>query len=104
MDQVGSVIANLVAGGVKDISGASFSVSEPTKFRDDAREKAFADAHRKAELYAKAAGAKLGNPLEIDETNPERGFQVAGEEEAVVQKQEVAPVPIAPRKVSIPRR
>ncbi len=34
---------------------------------DEAREQAFADARRKAEIYAKAAGVTLGAPLSIAE-------------------------------------
>jgi uncharacterized protein len=34
---------------------------------DEAREKAVADARRKAEIYAKAAGVTLGTPLSISE-------------------------------------
>ena len=34
---------------------------------DDAREKAVADARRKAEIYAKAAGVTLGAPLSVSE-------------------------------------
>jgi uncharacterized protein YggE len=34
---------------------------------DEAREKAVADARRKAEIYAKAAGVTLGEPLNLSE-------------------------------------
>ena len=39
-------------------------VSQASKLLDDAREQAIADARRKAEIYAKAAGVTLGAPLE----------------------------------------
>ena len=38
-----------------------------SKQLDEAREKAVADARRKAEIYAKAAGVTLGEPLSISE-------------------------------------
>ena len=42
-------------------------VSQASKLLDDAREQAVADARRKAEIYAKAAGVTLGAPLSISE-------------------------------------
>ena len=42
-------------------------VSEASKLLDEAREQAFADARRKAEIYARAAGVSLGAPLSISE-------------------------------------
>jgi hypothetical protein len=42
-------------------------VSQASKLLDDAREQAVADARRKAEIYAKAAGVTLGTPLSIAE-------------------------------------
>ena len=38
-----------------------------SKHLDEAREKAVADARRKAEIYAKAAGVTLGEPISISE-------------------------------------
>ena len=40
------------------MSGIEFIVSEQSKLLDQARDEAIADAHRKAELYAKAAGVQ----------------------------------------------
>jgi uncharacterized protein len=57
----------LVGAGATDIGGIGFSVSNASKLLDDAREKAVADARRKAEIYAKAAGVTLGAPLDIAE-------------------------------------
>ena len=42
-------------------------VSQASKLLDDAREQAVADARRKAEIYAKAAGVALGAPISISE-------------------------------------
>ena len=65
--KVASVIDTLVAAGANDLGGISFSVSNASKLLDDAREQAVADARRKAEIYAKAAGVTLGAPLSISE-------------------------------------
>lgn len=65
--KVAGVIDTLVGAGANDIGGISFMVSEASKLLDDARTEAIADARRKAEIYAKAAGVTLGEPLNISE-------------------------------------
>ena len=65
--KVASVIDMLVGAGANDIGGINFMVSQASKLLDEAREKAIADARRKAEIYAKAAGVTLGEPLSISE-------------------------------------
>jgi uncharacterized protein YggE len=65
--KVASVIDTLVAAGANDIGGINFMVSQASKLLDEAREQAIADARRKAEIYAKAAGVTLGAPLNISE-------------------------------------
>jgi uncharacterized protein YggE len=67
LTKVASVIDTLVAAGANDIGNVGFTVREPSKLLDEAREKAVADARRKAEIYAKAAGVILGAPLDITE-------------------------------------
>jgi uncharacterized protein len=65
--KVAGVIDTLVGAGANDIGNVSFEVSQASKLLDEAREKAVADARRKAEIYAKAAGVTLGAPLSISE-------------------------------------
>ncbi len=65
--KVASVIDTLVGAGANDIGGIVFSVSNASKLLDEARERAVADARRKAEIYAKAAGVTLGAPVSISE-------------------------------------
>jgi uncharacterized protein YggE len=65
--KVANVIDTLVGAGANDIGGINFMVSQASKLLDDARTQAVADARRKAEIYAKAAGATLGAPLSISE-------------------------------------
>jgi uncharacterized protein YggE len=68
--KVANVIDTLVAAGANDIGGINFMVSQASKLLDEAREQAVADARRKAEIYAKAAGVTLGAPLSISEEGP----------------------------------
>lgn len=65
--KVASMIDVLVGAGANDIGGISFMVSQASKLLDEAREQAIADARRKAQIYAKAAGVTLGEPIAISE-------------------------------------
>ena len=65
--KVGNVIDTLVTAGANDIGDIGFMVTQVSKLLDEAREKAVADARRKAEIYARAAGVTLGAPLSIAE-------------------------------------
>jgi uncharacterized protein len=65
--KVASVIDTLVGAGANEIGGINFVVTQASKLLDEAREQAIADARRKAEIYARAAGVTLGAPLAISE-------------------------------------
>jgi uncharacterized protein YggE len=65
--KLASVIDTMVGAGANEIGGINFMVSQASKHLDEAREQAIADARRKAEIYAKAAGVTLGAPLSISE-------------------------------------
>jgi uncharacterized protein len=65
--KVANMIDLLVGAGANDIGGINFIVSQASKLLDDAREQAIADARRKAQIYAKAAGVTLGEPVSISE-------------------------------------
>jgi uncharacterized protein YggE len=67
VSKVAGVIDTLVTAGANEIGGINFMVSNASKLLDEAREQAIADARRKAEIYAKAAGVTLGAPLGISE-------------------------------------
>jgi hypothetical protein len=70
-NKLAGVIDTLVSAGANDIGGIAFTVSNASKLLDGAREQAVADARRKAETYAKAAGVTLGAPVNIsEESNP----------------------------------
>jgi uncharacterized protein YggE len=65
--RVGDVIDRLVAAGANEIWGVEFLVSNPSQALDAARPEAIADARRKAEIYARAAGLTLGRAYSISE-------------------------------------
>jgi len=77
VNKVAGVIDTLVGAGANDVGNIVFAVAEPSRLLDQAREKAVADARRKAEIYAKAAGVTLGMPLSIvEEGAPAPRFHV----------------------------
>jgi uncharacterized protein YggE len=65
--KVANMIDVLVGAGANDIGGINFIVSQASKLLDEAREQAISDARRKAQIYAKAAGVTLGEPVAITE-------------------------------------
>ncbi len=62
-----TILDHAITAGANEMSGIEFVVSQQSKLLDQARGEAIADAHRKAELYAQAAGAKLGRVIAITE-------------------------------------
>jgi uncharacterized protein YggE len=65
--KVAGMIDVLVGAGANEIGGINFIVTQASKLLDEAREQAIADARRKAQIYAKAAGVTLGEPIAISE-------------------------------------
>lgn len=72
IDKLPNILDRAIAAGANEMSGIEFIVSEQSKLLDQARDDAVADARRKAELYARAAGVKLGAVVAIAEegSNP----------------------------------
>lgn len=67
LDILGDVLGAVTGDGANTLDGLSFDVTEEEPLLDEARRSAVADARRKAELYAEAAGVSLGRVLSIDE-------------------------------------
>jgi uncharacterized protein len=67
IDKLGDVLERLAAAGATDVWNIDFLVSDPSKALDEAREAAIADARRKAEVFARAAGVTLGRVVAIEE-------------------------------------
>jgi uncharacterized protein YggE len=62
-----ALITQLLEAGVNRVDGISFQVSQPRKYRDEARSKAIAAAKEKAIAMATALGQTVGKPWEISE-------------------------------------
>jgi uncharacterized protein YggE len=67
IDNLPTVLDRAIAAGANEMSGIEFVVSDQSKLLDQARDEAIADARRKAELYARAARAKLGQVVSFSE-------------------------------------
>jgi uncharacterized protein len=67
LGKAGAVLDKLLAAGANDLGNIEYQHSNLSQVLDQAREAAVADARRKAELYAKAAGLNLGSVAFITE-------------------------------------
>jgi len=86
--KVGDVLDRVTAAGATDVGNISFLVSDPSNALDQAREGAIADARRKAEVYAKASGVRLGRVEWITEDG-------GGDPPVPMMARAAAPAPIA---------
>jgi len=72
LDNLGSVLDELVTAGANQIQGLAFEVSKAETLKDEARKNAIANALRRAKLLAAAAGADVGEVVQIsEETTPD---------------------------------
>lgn len=69
LDDIGKVLQTPVDAGANNVFGLSFTVEDPTPFKNEARVKAVADARQRAESMAKASGVRVGKPVSIVETS-----------------------------------
>jgi uncharacterized protein len=72
LDSLERLLVALVAAGANEIEGVDFDVSTKRDLRAAARREAVGAARGKAELYAEAAGVRLGPVIHIDDVDPER--------------------------------
>lgn len=71
LPKLGEVLDALVQAGSNQVSGVSFGVDDPDGILDQARSRAIADARSRAQVYAQAAGVKVGRVLSISEQPPQ---------------------------------
>jgi uncharacterized protein len=70
LDRLGDVLDDALAAGMTQLSGPTFFIERPQALEDEARRLAVADARRRAEILAGAAGAELGRIVSIVEHEP----------------------------------
>lgn len=89
IDKLPVFLDRAIAAGANEMSGIEFVISEQSKLLDRARDDAIADARRKAELYAQAAGSKLGPVVSITEEG-------SAAQPRPIQAMRAGAVPLAP--------
>lgn len=89
IDKLPVFLDRAIAAGANEMSGIEFVISEQSKLLDRARDDAIADARRKADLYAQAAGSKLGPVVSITEEG-------SAAQPRPMQAMRAGAVPIAP--------
>src|SRR6266536_5830547 len=87
---LGRLLDTLVSRGANALGGIGFSIADPAPLLEQARTKAIADARQKAQVYAAAAGVKLGRVMFIRDATVGPPRPMAGRVMAM------ATTPIAP--------
>ena len=99
LDGLGLVLDSVIANGANTFNGLTFGLASPEPVMDAARKLAVADARRKAELYAAAAGVRLGQVLTIAEnggySEPQPMFRMAAD------SAEAQAVPVASGEIGV---
>jgi len=93
--ETGRILDAAVRAGANIFNELRFAVAEPGPLLDEARRRAMAEATRRAELYADAAGVALGPLLSLTEQGGARPMMMRAE-----LATEAAAVPVAPGEVS----
>ena len=94
LPRAGALLSAAVAAGgdAARLNGVSLAVGDDAALLTAARKKAFADARAKAELYAGAAGRRLGPVVKVIEVVP--GSREPGDQDRVIAA--YASVPVEP--------
>jgi uncharacterized protein YggE len=67
IDAIDDIVTKIAATGLFEIHNLNFALDDNTRALDEARKNAVIDARHRAEIYAGAAGVKLGEVLEISD-------------------------------------
>ncbi len=97
LEALGGILDDVVSGGANTFNGLTFGLQEPGPARDEARKEAVADAQRKAQLYAEAAGVTLGPIVELSEVTGDQPQPMYRSNGAMME----SAVPIAQGEISI---
>ncbi len=98
LDELGTVLDQMVSAGSNTIDGVNFAVSDSSALLDEARRAAMKNALGKAELYADAAGVCLDRITSISE-NGGYAPQPKLMRSMIAEDAMMAPVPVAAGEV-----
>jgi uncharacterized protein YggE len=93
LGKLGDVLDRMVSAGANQVDGLQMTVADWSKKVDEARTAAIEDARRKAEILARAAGARLGRVLTIEEEGASQPAPVL--RRAAPMAAAAEPVPVA---------
>ena len=94
LPKLGEVLDALIEAGSNQVSGVSLGVDDPTGILNQARSRAISDAKSRAEVYAQAAGVKVGRVQSISEQPPRMPPPIPMQRMAFAEA-DVARVPVA---------
>lgn len=103
LDSLGGLLAAVVGDGANRLDSVTFGLQDPSAATDEARRLAVAEAVRRADLYAQAAGVSLGDVLTISEQGA-GGYQPYRAEPVVMESLASAPsfdVPVASGEIRL---
>ena len=104
LDRLGGLLAALVGDGANRLDRVSFGLQDPSAATDDARRLAVAEAMRRADLYAMAAGVAVGDVMTITEQGGGTYRALNAEPVVMAEMAASAPsfdVPIAPGEIDL---
>jgi uncharacterized protein len=95
LDGMQALLVDLVAAGANEIESVDFDVRAKPDLRAEVRRQAVAAARRKAELYAEAAGIRLGNVVHIEDIDADdprnQGYRSHSSYAAAAAEADLAP-------------
>lgn len=97
LKRLGEILDQSITLGANQMGGISFEVSSAETLKDEARKAAMANARRRADLYASAAGASVGPVLAISESQSNPQPRVYGGARAAMAEA----VPVEPGSVDL---
>lgn len=101
LDGLGGILDAVARDGANNFQGLQFGLQDPGPVEDDAREAAVSEARRKAELYAAAAGVRLGALMTLSEEGGARPQPMMMQAEMRAASDSV---PVAAGEVSVTAR
>ena len=101
LGDMGRIIDALVEAGANQVNGPSFTLDEPAAALDEARVEAVANARRRAEIYARAAGMRVARILAITEGGGYYPVQQVAFGESRMAGAPAPPPPIAPGELTL---
>jgi len=98
LDDLGGALDRFVTIGANQINGIQFGFADPQSLQDAAKKAAIEDAKRNADLYAGAAGVKVGRVMSIRDSAAPMPMPMM---ERAMSFDAAASVPIAPGQQTV---